>query len=228
MDYQNEKVNLSFLNKTFKNFGINYAPIVSKYFDSRTLTLMTLIWSFLIIFIGFLARNNSLFIWGIIIIIILQQLTDTLDGAVGRYKKEGYIKWGWFMDHLLDIIFAFSIFISLMIYFYKKNNYIVFSFFIIMICTVINMISSLMLACEDKGIDMSICFLNLCFSTDESRVGLILLLILIMYNYKKIYTILIFIILIFSIFLTIINIYNKQNKELNKDNINKLYKNERT
>ena len=222
MNYQDNKVNLSFLNKTFKKFGQTYAPIIGKYIDSRSLTLMTLIWSTLIILMGVLSRDNPLFIWGIIIIIIFQQLTDSLDGAVGRFNKEGYIKWGFFMDHLLDVIFAFSIFISIMIYFYKKNNYILLYFFIIMICTVINMISALMLACEDKGIDMSICFLNNCISTDESRVGLIILLILIMYNYKKIYNILIIIILIISIFFTIYNIYNKQKKELNKDEINNL------
>ena len=37
--------------------------------------------------------------------IILQYLTDLADGEVGRRRDTGLVKWGFFMDHLLDYIF---------------------------------------------------------------------------------------------------------------------------
>jgi len=44
-------------------------------------------------------------IWMISVMIILQYLTDLADGEVGRRRDTGLIKWGFFMDHLLDYIF---------------------------------------------------------------------------------------------------------------------------
>lgn len=221
MEYQDKKVNLSFLNKFYKNFGIKYAPIVGKYIDSKKLTMLTLVWCIFIILFGFLARDNHLYIIGIIIVIILHQLTDSLDGAVGRYNNEGFLRWGFFMDHLLDIIFLFSLFISNIIIFYKKDDVIVICLTILMITILINMCASLLLTCVNKEMDMSICIKEYCFSTDEFRVLIILILFLIILDYKNIYYYLIIIITILSIFGTIINIYNKQKNESIKDIENK-------
>ena len=39
------------------------------------------------------------------LMIVLQYITDLFDGAVGRYRNTGLVKWGFFMDHFLDFIF---------------------------------------------------------------------------------------------------------------------------
>ena len=41
--------------------------------------------------------------------IFLQYVTDMLDGAVGRLRHTGLIKWGFYMDHFLDYIFLCSV-----------------------------------------------------------------------------------------------------------------------
>ena len=217
MDYQDKKVNLSFLNKFYKNFGIKYAPIVGKYIDSKKLTMLTLLWCIFIILFGFLARDNHLYLIGTIIVIILHQLTDSLDGAVGRYNNEGFLRWGFFMDHLLDILFLFSLFISTLIIFYKKDDLIVVCLIVLMISILINMCASLLLTCVNKEMNMSICLKEYCFSTDEFRVLIIIILFLIILGYKNIYYYFIIIITILSFFATIINIYTKQKNESTKD-----------
>lgn len=44
--------------------------------------------------------------------IFAQWLTDSFDGAIGRYRKFGLIRWGYYMDHFLDYIFLCSILIG--------------------------------------------------------------------------------------------------------------------
>ena len=39
----------------------------------------------------------------------MQYLSDVLDGAVGRYRDTGLIKWGFYMDHFLDFLFLSSV-----------------------------------------------------------------------------------------------------------------------
>ena len=39
------------------------------------------------------------------IAVVLQYLTDLFDGAVGRARSTGLVKWGFYMDHFLDFIF---------------------------------------------------------------------------------------------------------------------------
>ncbi|NNE11893.1 MAG: hypothetical protein HKN41_06550, partial [Ilumatobacter sp.] len=41
-----------------------------------------------------------------------QWLTDSLDGSLGKFRKQGLVKWGFYMDHLLDFLFAGSIVIA--------------------------------------------------------------------------------------------------------------------
>lgn len=40
-------------------------------------------------------------------------ITDALDGAVGRFRKEGFILWGYYADHCFDAVYEFSSMFSL-------------------------------------------------------------------------------------------------------------------
>ncbi len=39
------------------------------------------------------------------LVILLQYITDLFDGAVGRHRDTGLVKWGFYMDHFLDFVF---------------------------------------------------------------------------------------------------------------------------
>ena len=46
------------------------------------------------------------------VMILFQYITDLFDGALGRYRQTGLVKWGYYMDHLLDYVFLCSILIG--------------------------------------------------------------------------------------------------------------------
>lgn len=58
---------------------------------------------------GYLARTNIHWLWMVSLLIVLQYITDLFDGAVGRSRDTGLIKWGFYMDHFLDYIFLCSL-----------------------------------------------------------------------------------------------------------------------
>jgi phosphatidylglycerophosphate synthase len=103
-------------------------PRVPKWFETYHLTLMTIPLSLLVIFFGYLARTNHIWIIGVSLCVILQYITDALDGAVGRYRDTGLVKWGFFMDHMTDFVFAHSVLASyILAYSFSKEFYIVAS-----------------------------------------------------------------------------------------------------
>ncbi|NTU73613.1 hypothetical protein HGB07_05620, partial [Candidatus Roizmanbacteria bacterium] len=89
-----------------------YTPLIPPWLETYHLTLLTLIWSTAIILFSYLAKTNIHWLWAVSIMIVLQYLSDLFDGAVGRYRKTGLIKWGYYMDHFLDYIFLCSILIG--------------------------------------------------------------------------------------------------------------------
>ena len=80
-------------------------PKIPKSIETWTLTYMTGVWSILVLIFGYLSQYNIHWLWGTSAMIILQYLTDLFDGAVGRYRNTGLIKWGYYADHFLDYIF---------------------------------------------------------------------------------------------------------------------------
>lgn len=84
-------------------------PRVPRFLETYHLTLLTLVWSTGIVAGSFFARQNLHWLWLVSLCILLQYLSDVLDGAVGRYRDTGLVKWGYYMDHLLDYVFLASI-----------------------------------------------------------------------------------------------------------------------
>lgn len=93
---------LSGLESKFRTWAV---PIVPCYIETYHLTLLTLLWAAGVLFFGYLSKENLVWLHGVSIMIVLQYITDVLDGAVGRYRQTGLIKWGFYMDHFLDYIF---------------------------------------------------------------------------------------------------------------------------
>ncbi|MFQ6029079.1 MAG: CDP-alcohol phosphatidyltransferase family protein [Dehalococcoidia bacterium] len=84
-------------------------PRVPGFLETYHPTLMTLLWSAGIVVGSYLARQSLHWLWLVSAFIFLQYISDVLDGAVGRYRDTGLIKWGFYMDHFLDYVFLASI-----------------------------------------------------------------------------------------------------------------------
>ena len=84
-------------------------PHIPKCIETYHLTYMTILWSALIVLFGWFAKENINWMWVVSLMIFLQYITDLFDGAIGRYKNTGLIKWGYYMDHFLDYLFLVSV-----------------------------------------------------------------------------------------------------------------------
>lgn len=85
-------------------------PLLPVWLETYHLTLLTIVWSAMAIYTGYLSANNKDWLWLLNGLILLQYLTDVLDGEVGRRRKTGLIRWGYYMDHFLDCVFMASLF----------------------------------------------------------------------------------------------------------------------
>jgi hypothetical protein len=92
-----------------KRFLDKALPWITSQISTAHLTLMTILWSGGIVMAGFMARTDMRCLWLFSGCMFLQYITDMLDGAVGRMRNTGLIKWGFYMDHFLDYIFLTSI-----------------------------------------------------------------------------------------------------------------------
>jgi phosphatidylglycerophosphate synthase len=104
-------------------------PMVPKWCQTYHLTMTTVLWCALIILFSFFARYDSRWLHLVSFFIFMQYITDLLDGAVGRSRNTGLIKWGYYMDHFLDYLFLFSILIGYS--FLVADQYDVMLFFIL-------------------------------------------------------------------------------------------------
>ena len=120
---------------------INYlTPKMPKWIEGYHLTMMTVPWSAGIIFFGYLAgkQNNLHWLWLTSLMIFLQWFTDSFDGAMGRYRGTGLIKWGFYMDHLLDYVFLASILIGYTFSLDGTNRQIVYLLIPVCSCFMMN------------------------------------------------------------------------------------------
>ena len=87
-------------------------PKVPSWLETYHLTTTTVLWSILVLLFSFLARHNVHWMWLTSLMIVMQYVTDLLDGAIGRQRDTGLIKWGFYMDHFLDYIFLCSMLVG--------------------------------------------------------------------------------------------------------------------
>lgn len=97
------------LERKFINWGV---PKIPKPILSHHLTYVTILWSAGTVLFGWLAVDNRAWLHAMSFMVFGQWFTDSFDGSLGKYRKQGLVKWGFFMDHLLDFFFAGSIVIG--------------------------------------------------------------------------------------------------------------------
>src|SRR5690348_15725322 len=106
------KVNTSFLSPLERRLAPVVIPKIPKWLETYHLTLLTLAWSLLILLFSFMAARSIAWLWLVSLMILLQYITDHYDGKVGKYRNTGLVRWGYYMDHLLDYFFLCSIIIG--------------------------------------------------------------------------------------------------------------------
>lgn len=84
-------------------------PLLPASIQTYHLTAMTCVWSLGVLLFSWKATENLHWMWMVSLMIVLQYFTDLFDGAVGRERKTGLIKWGFYMDHFLDYMFQAAV-----------------------------------------------------------------------------------------------------------------------
>lgn len=104
-----EKAKHSFVWPVEKHLINVLAPLVPSWLQTYHLTMMTVLWSAAVVLSCWLSKGDIRWLWGASAAILLQYITDILDGEIGRRRDTGLIKWGYYMDHMLDYVFACAI-----------------------------------------------------------------------------------------------------------------------
>lgn len=107
---------------------------------SHHLTMLTLLWSAGTVLFGWLASRDLVWLHGVSVLVFLQWLTDSLDGSLGKHRRQGLVKWGFFMDHLLDLLFAGSVVIAYS--FLVHARWLQFLFLLLLLVTCATMATS--------------------------------------------------------------------------------------
>jgi phosphatidylglycerophosphate synthase len=124
-----KKVGTSILHHPEQRFIRFAVPKVPSWLQTYHLTLLTIPISLCIVGCSFLALLDIRWLWGVSLMVALQWLTDSLDGAVGRARNTGLVKWGYYMDHLLDYFFLCSVMIGYMILLPDNSKWLFFFIF---------------------------------------------------------------------------------------------------
>lgn len=103
------KTNTSLLAPIERRMARLVLPRVPGWLETQHLTLLTLVWSALILVFSFLAAGNIKWLWLVSVMVTFQYVTDHFDGKVGKYRNTGLFKWGFYMDHLLDYVFLCAV-----------------------------------------------------------------------------------------------------------------------
>lgn len=106
------KTNTSFLTPLERRLAVRVLPRIPSWLETYHLTMLTLLWSGLILFFSYLAKNDLRWLWGVSAMVAMQYVTDHYDGKIGKYRGTGLVRWGYYMDHLLDYLFLCSVIVG--------------------------------------------------------------------------------------------------------------------
>ena len=106
------KTNNSFLAPLERRLAPIVIPRIPLWLETQHLTMLTLVWSLLILLFSSLAARNLRWLWLVSVMIALQWVTDHYDGKIGKHRNTGLARWGYYMDHLLDYFFLCSVIIG--------------------------------------------------------------------------------------------------------------------
>lgn len=106
------KTNTSFLSPLERRLAPIVIPRIPMWLETHHLTMLTLVWSLLILLFSSFAARNIRWLWMVSLMIVFQWATDHYDGKIGKHRHTGLVRWGYYMDHLLDYFFLCSVIIG--------------------------------------------------------------------------------------------------------------------
>ncbi len=107
------KTGASFVSPLERRMAQRVLPKIPSWLETYHLTMLTLLWSALIVLFGYFASSDIRWLWAVSLVIVMQYVTDFFDGKIGKYRDTGLVRWGFYMDHFLDYVFLCS---ELMVY----------------------------------------------------------------------------------------------------------------
>lgn len=117
------KTNTSFLTPFERRLAVRVLPRIPNWLETYHLTMLTLLWSGLILFFSWLAASDLRWLWGVSVMVAAQYVTDHYDGKIGKYRGTGLVRWGYYMDHLLDYFFLCSVIIGYAFILPERSRY---------------------------------------------------------------------------------------------------------
>lgn len=117
------KSNSSFLTPFERRLAPKVLPRIPSWLETYHLTMLTLVWSGLILLFSYWAAKDLRWLWGVSAMVALQYVTDHYDGKIGKYRGTGLVRWGYYMDHLLDYFFLCSIIIGYAFILPERSRY---------------------------------------------------------------------------------------------------------
>ncbi|MFC1654013.1 CDP-alcohol phosphatidyltransferase family protein [Patescibacteria group bacterium] len=100
-------------------------PHIPGWIHTHHLTAFTFLWAIVVLIGGYLSKYNIYWVWLAIIGVVGHIVTDGLDGAVGRHRKTGLVRWGYYADHFGDFLLNGSIFTSFKLINGRLNEYLI-------------------------------------------------------------------------------------------------------
>ena len=117
------KSNNSFLTPFERRLAPVVLPRIPSWLETYHLTMLTMLWSGLILLFSYWAAKDLRWLWGVSAMVFLQYVTDHYDGKVGKYRGTGLVRWGYYMDHLLDYVFLCSVIIGYAFILPERSRY---------------------------------------------------------------------------------------------------------
>jgi phosphatidylglycerophosphate synthase len=106
------KTSKSLMTPLEKRLAPVVVPRIPSWLETYHLTMLTLVWCVLIVYFSYLAARDIRWLWLVSLMVFFQYLTDHFDGKVGKHRRTGLVKWGFYMDHILDYAFLCSVLIG--------------------------------------------------------------------------------------------------------------------
>ena len=107
------KSSISLISPLERRMARAVVPLIPRWLETHHLTMLTLLWcAGIVVFSHLAATRDVRWLWAVSGMIVLQYLSDFFDGKVGKHRGTGLVKWGFYMDHLLDYIFLCAVVIG--------------------------------------------------------------------------------------------------------------------
>ena len=100
------KVGRSLVTEAEQRFVDRHIDRIPRRVETHHLTMLTVLWSAGLVAAGAMAAADRRWLLAMSAMVVGQYLTDLFDGKIGKKAGNGAGDLGFFMDHLLDFVFA--------------------------------------------------------------------------------------------------------------------------